>query len=115
MDENGCRSSASFQLRIRPNELVAPSAFSPNGLGGNERFTGYSSTEAITIQSLTIFDRWGEMVFALHDFLPNDESIGWDGTHRGEPMNPGVFVYVFEYTDPYRGSRILTGDLTLMR
>ena len=35
-----------------------------------------------------IYDRWGELVFATTNLAK-----GWDGTFRGQKVNPGVFVY----------------------
>ena len=35
-----------------------------------------------------VFDRWGEKVFET-----TDRSIGWDGTFKGRPVDPAVFVY----------------------
>ena len=40
-----------------------------------------------------IFNRWGELVYDVYNFPPNDPQFGWDGTHRGELMNAAVFAY----------------------
>ena len=72
------------------------------------------------INYFRIFNRWGEVVFAVEsdaglDIQPNDPNFAWDGTFRGQTMNPGVFVYVaeIEFTD---GEVILyQGDVTLIK
>jgi hypothetical protein len=64
---------------------------------------------------LRIFDRWGGLAFERVDALPNIPEHGWDGKANGEPINPGVFVWVAEvvYTDGK--TETLTGDVTLLR
>ncbi len=44
--------------------------------------------ENVDVHTIRVFNRWGEKVFET-----NDPSIKWDGTFRGEVLNPGVYVY----------------------
>jgi len=37
---------------------------------------------------LKIYNRWGELVFES-----NNQLTGWDGTYKGELVQPAVFVY----------------------
>jgi len=67
------------------------------------------------IQVLRIFDRWGDQLFLNEHFQPNDESEGWDGSFRGQPMNPGVYVWqaVIAFID---GTvEIYAGDVTIYK
>lgn len=41
-----------------------------------------------------VFNRWGQMIFESHDFC-----IGWNGTHQGENVRPGTYMYVFRLTN----------------
>jgi hypothetical protein len=54
-------------------------------------------------------------VYEQSDFVVNDPAIGWDGTFRGQPLNPGVFVWFMEaeYIDGYKETR--RGQTTLLR
>ena len=56
--------------------------------------SGFSSI--FRIKSAKIFSRWGEMVFEKNDFTANDASKGWDGTFKGQPLSPDVYVYIIE-------------------
>ena len=62
-----------------------------------------------------MFDRWGNALYSMEDFLPNSPTIGWDGRFKGQPMNPGVFVWVaeIEFIDGQRES--YKGDVTIVR
>ncbi|TVQ51007.1 MAG: hypothetical protein EA362_01010 [Saprospirales bacterium] len=88
--------------------IYIPNAFSPNGDGINDEFRVYSNgLSGITLQ---IFNRWGTLVFESHD-----ENQGWDGTFKGEILDPGIFV--FQLTAFYLNgtSEKHSGDLLLVR
>jgi hypothetical protein len=55
------------------------------------------------------------MVYEAANFAFNDENTGWDGSFRGQPMNPGVFIWVLEaeFADGY--TEIFRGNTTLVR
>ena len=57
----------------------------------------------------TIYNRYGQKVFET-----TDKEEGWDGTHNGKELNPGVFTYYVEATfiDGSRGQ--LKGNVTLV-
>jgi gliding motility-associated-like protein len=117
VNENGCRDVAKIQIFVdRRPAIFIPNAFSPNGDGNNERFVIYAKEGVVkNINSLQIFNRWGEMVFEVYDFPPNDEAFGWDGFHRNQEMNTAVFAYWTEI-ELIDGTVVLyKGDVTLMR
>ena len=48
-----------------------------------------------------------------YNFLPEDETHGWDGSHRGEKLNANVFAYLVE-VEFFDGEVVLLkGDVTL--
>ncbi len=102
-------------LMYIPANVYIPNVFSPNGDGLNDIFYLQSNNEITIVSSLRIYDRWGNEVFEEFDFLPDDPEHGWDGTHKGELMNPAVFIYVAE-VQTLRGETVqLQGDITLVR
>ena len=112
----GCDSLYVLMLQIRKKgDVFIPNVFTPNEDGVNDRFTVFSTPEIKEIQRLRIFDRWGQMVYELYDFPPNDVSYGWDGYFRGKKSNPAVFVCTVEWIDAEGELHILSGDLTLLR
>jgi gliding motility-associated-like protein len=57
-----------------------------------------------------IYDRWGEKVFET-----SDPSFGWDGSFRGEKLEPAVFDYYLKvdcYNHVYFEKK---GNITLLR
>ncbi|MEL6635514.1 MAG: gliding motility-associated C-terminal domain-containing protein [Bacteroidota bacterium] len=114
--ENGCPAEADLRVIIRPNfEVYIPNVFSPNEDGANDNFTLFANERVREIESLRIYDRWGEEIFLREGFAPNEPRLGWDGRFRGQLMNPAVFVYVFQIRLDDGTTRVLSGDVTLMR
>lgn len=68
-----------------------PNAFTPNGDDINDLFMAIAS-EAVDQWTLTVFDRWGLLVFSAHD--PAD---AWDGTYQGREAPVGVYVWDLHY------------------
>jgi len=65
---------------------------------------------------MRVYDRWGELVFASEENHPaSDPSYGWDGSFKGEPVNPGVFVYVVEVLFINGTTEQIGGDVTIVR
>jgi len=96
------------------DQIYVPNIFSPNGDGINDRWTIYSRLNTTYVHSLTLFDRWGKMLFYKEEFLLNSFE-GWDGVSRGKNLSPNVFVYVAELTLGDGTKRRVKGDVTLVR
>jgi len=87
---NGCPSEDDINVNVHTSceygYLRVPNIILPKtGNYGSELEIDYKGME---IHVLRIFNRWGELVFETEDI--NDK---WDGTYRGEDLNPGVYVY----------------------
>ena len=113
----GCTDSDKATIFVdRRRYLYVPNAFAPGSDGANSLF--YVSAKPNTvrvIKTLQVYGRWGEAVFRLDDFSPNNPQLGWDGTFRGQPLNPGVFTWMLEveFIDGVR--EVFTGDVTIVR
>lgn len=66
--------------------IFVPNAFTPNG--DNENDVLYARSAVTEKTYFAVFNRWGEMVFETHD-----KAIGWDGTFKGQILEPDVFAY----------------------
>lgn len=113
----GCQVSDDLTITVlKYRRIYIPTVFSPNGDGINDIFLISGGENQITrIKKFQIFNRWGELLHEVIDFLPNDPSSGWDGHFKNEMMNPGVFVYVAEVEFVDGLVQVYTGDVTLMK
>jgi gliding motility-associated-like protein len=88
--------------------IYVPNAFSPNGDNVNDVL--FVRGENLLEINLKIFDRWGELVFETQD-----QSVGWDGTFKGEKLDPDVYVYHLTVTCVGQTENLIKGNITLMR
>jgi len=89
--------------------VYVPTAFTPNNDGQND-FLKPVLYGIDDIESIKIFDRWGEMVFSsatAHN--------GWDGTLHGQLLDFGVFTYLLKYKSSSGIEIKMAGDVTLLR
>lgn len=105
-----CSDSLHYAIRviIRQAQLYLPTAFSPNGDGINDSFRAYG--RYFQAVGLDIYDRWGN-----HLFSDTGGEVAWDGSSRGRVLDPGVYVYVFRYTDEEGHEAMLSGEVQLLR
>ncbi len=102
-----------FVKKDRP--VYIPNAFSPNDDGINDLLTVFGGKNAVKVHSFLVFNRWGETVFEHYNFSPNDPSIGWDGRHRGQFLNPGVFTWIAEIEFLDGSVELYEGAVNLIR
>ncbi len=113
-DPNGlCQKSDTVIVQVfdflcgTPNIFV-PNAFTPNGDGEND--VVFVRGGGITDIKFSIFNRWGEEVF-----YTEDQSVGWDGTYKGDLAEPAVFVYHLEAVCDEGETFFGKGNITLIR
>ena len=99
----------------KDRNIYIPNAFSPDGNGTNDIFQVYAGVGVRSILLLRVFDRWGELVYETENISPFDGKTGWDGTFRGQEMNPAVFVYYAEVLFVDNEKKEYAGDVTLLK
>ncbi|MCB0563171.1 MAG: proprotein convertase P-domain-containing protein [Phaeodactylibacter sp.] len=115
IDENGCEYTHKFYVYVEKDRIIAvPTGFTPNGDNTNDILRVHGKNGTI-VKRFQIFDRWGELLYQEGDFPINSETIGWDGTFRGQPANGGVYIWylVVEYEDGMEEA--FRGHTTLIR
>ena len=117
VDENGCTASDLVTIFVRrERDVYIPNAFSPNGDGRNDVFMPFAAPAAIKkINAFQVYNRWGEIMYEVYDCPANDPVYGWDGTHRGQFMNAGPYVWTLEVTFFDDEVEFFKGEVILMR
>ncbi|MCE9539695.1 MAG: PKD domain-containing protein [Bacteroidetes bacterium] len=106
-----CIDTAYQTIIIEPDFMFyIPNAFSPNDDGINDFFSGKGTF--VGIYEMTIFDRWGNLIFSSDDITKP-----WDGkANRGTVMaQADVYIYSIKITDFKKRKHIYKGIVTLMR
>lgn len=115
-DSNGCQNRGKVEVIVlcKGANIFIPNTFSPNGDGSNDAF--YVRGKGLArVKSLRIFNRWGETVFERINFAVNDASVGWDGTYKGKPLSPDVYVYQVDVFCENSDTLKFEGNITLIR
>ena len=120
IDGYGCEYLLHTELIIIENNselrdtFYIPNVFTPDGNGSNDNFLIYSRLPDTHLEELSIFDRWGSLLYLVRD-IPVSDMKGWDGTFGGVVMNPQVFTYkaTIRYADGEK--KIVYGTVTLVK
>ena len=108
---NSCGTSTdSVYVQVVNKDIVLlPSAFTPNGDGNNDtlRIIAQGIKE---LKQFEIYNRWGDKVFST-----NKLTDGWDGNYGGKPQQNEVYTYVIQAVNLKGKSKIVKGNVTLMR
>jgi len=67
------------------------------------------------ISSFAIYDRWGGNMFLQEHRAAGDLNLFWDGTSKGGPCMPGVYVYRLVAILHNQEKVTRMGDVTLLR
>ncbi|MEM9836832.1 MAG: gliding motility-associated C-terminal domain-containing protein, partial [Bacteroidota bacterium] len=97
------------------NTVYAPNAFSPNGDGINDDWTIFAHPGVVAINQVSIFDRWGNVVFESDNLLGNDPTLGWNGQRKGRPLPVGVYLWTLEIELFDGRKERVSGEVTLLR
>ncbi|HTN17078.1 MAG TPA: T9SS type B sorting domain-containing protein, partial [Chitinophagaceae bacterium] len=89
--------------------VLFPNAFTPNNDGRNDYFKPILSCP-IRVYELIVANRWGNVLFSSTD--PN---TGWNGMVNGRLLDPGVYYYFLKAAFDSQNTRVLKGDVTLIR
>jgi gliding motility-associated-like protein len=109
----GCKDSMTKELDFMPIVTwYMPNAFTPNGDGTNDDFYGKGFLYGATNFKMTIWNRWGEMVYETSN--PADK---WNGEKRNSGgMSPeGVYIYTVSFKGPRGELNEYKGFATLVR
>ncbi len=115
-DSNGCSSSEEVIATVVCNgkNYFVPNTFTPNGDGNNDVFFPRGSSIA-RVQSMRIFNRWGEVVFEKRNFAANSAADGWNGSYKGKAAQADAYVYFIEFVCENGSIIPFKGNVTLFR
>ncbi len=106
-DKNGCKVQDDVAIFYSPL-IYVPNAFTPDGDEFNNIFKPI--TNNIIEFEMTIYNRWGEIVFQSFD----PEGY-WDGYYGGKLVQDGVYVWKIHYTDLNEERELLVGHVTVLK
>jgi len=115
---DGCEALGTLSIRIKESEgsVYVPNIFSPDGDSKNDWLTVFGNpAKVLGVELFQVYDRWGELMFETQSLGLNDEQSGWDGTHRGKKVLPGVYIWRADIRLNYGSLLQKKGEVTVMR
>jgi hypothetical protein len=64
---------------------------------------------------MSVYNRWGQLVFDAHNIQANDIGAGWDGQYNGYVVEPDVFVYIVDAVCELGTTYHYQGDISIVR
>lgn len=108
-NQTGIPVSISNQINfVKDSKIFFPTAFSPNGDQLNDQF--FVSGQFIVKMELSIFNRWGELIF-----ITNDMNETWDGSYNNKPAAEDAYVWSIQVTDLAGRTYKESGTVALLR
>ena len=111
-NQDKCVDEVCKSIPIEVDQLVfVPNSFTPDD-HHNSFFRADGSNIDIYGFHLTIFNRWGEIVFESYDI-----DAGWDGTYLGNQLSTAVFTWKIDValkSDPNKVNNLM-GHVLLLR
>ncbi len=112
-NELGCSDTMTLSVEVE-EELIfyVPNTFTPDNDEFNQVFMavftqGYDPFDF----NMVIFDRWGEIIWES-----NDDSVGWDGTYAGIPVQDGTYTWRIEFKTTASDERVVAiGHVNVLR
>ncbi len=116
----GCSVMASNLVTVteiieEPISIVEiPNVISPNNDGNNDEWVIFSNDADVLVNSIKIYDRWGNKVFTVdNQFVAKDNTITWDGKFKNKALQPGVYVYFIDFVQE-GSAKTRSGDITIV-
>lgn len=109
-NQSGLANSISNYAEVyKTVNLFYPTAFTPDNKGPKENEAFSVSGQFIDKLELSIFDRWGSLIFY------SDKKEAWDGTQSGQPMPIATYVWTANVTDISGQTFKRSGTVVLLR
>ena len=97
LNKEGCSATSSQAVRIIgvPGFLYVPNSFMP-GSAKNELQTFKAKGRGIYNWTMTIFNKWGQVLWETTKLDDGAPLESWDGTYKGQPQPQGVYFWKIE-------------------
>lgn len=112
-DANDCQSLLEVKVTDATQCGEVLPIITPEGDGFNEFFE-IACLSRFSENTLEIYNRWGQLVVEYKNY--NDGDL-WNGLDkRGNPVDDGVYFFVFDYFDPVANQNVTKkGSVTVLR
>jgi len=95
ISQDGCETSLEIKVWIdKTRSFVMSNIYTPNNPGDNSEMRYFAGKDVDEILFLSVFDRWGNLVYEDISPPPGLQEIGWDGTFSGNEVVDGSYTWL---------------------
>ena len=111
-NEFNCTDTVTSFVTVLSDILIyVPNVFTPDGDEFNETWRVYMDGIDIYDYHMTVFNRWGEVVWESYNLLGE-----WDGTYGSTQAKSGTYVWVIEAKDLFSDKKLeWRGHVTVLK
>ncbi len=92
---NGCKDTLTLPIKVEfYGDLFVPTALVVDGEGEFGVFL--PKGKGLRNYHLTIWDKWGNLLFESTKLLYGSPAESWDGTYQGQPVQLGAYIWRIE-------------------
>lgn len=114
-DGVGCVSESTIEFTLNQgNAYFAPDAFSPNADGINDVWGIFLGTEFVGIETIEIFDRWGNVTCRKSNMNITEAENIWDGTILSGNFQQNIFVYTAQLKHASGSIMRISGEISII-
>ncbi|GAB4018840.1 T9SS type B sorting domain-containing protein [Spirosoma koreense] len=88
-----CQMIYPLHVDVLACSLDVPTSFTPNGDGLNDSFQVIVDPCLGRVRQVSIYNRWGQLLFHQELKSPLEKLMNWDGRYKGELVQTGVYAY----------------------
>ncbi|MFZ1677445.1 MAG: gliding motility-associated C-terminal domain-containing protein [Saprospiraceae bacterium] len=110
INSKGCEQIDTISFPTVPPDYKIPNAFTPNNDMVNDNFKIIINGN-IVVNDFMIFNRWGQLVYKAAD----NDLTGWNGMFKNQPAASDTYVYKATLRFPDGKSKLVKGDVILLR
>jgi gliding motility-associated-like protein len=112
-----CLDTSSITILAVPNrEINVPNVLVVGSANNGTFYIKLPQDVNALVKRMSIYDRWGNLMFNIKDVAAGEPSFGWDGLYNSQPVNPGVYIYLVELLVEGKSKvEVFKGDLTVLR
>ncbi len=115
-DVYGCVETATIILLYEESiDVFVGNIYLPSDDPSGDRFKALANIDKVkNVDLVSVYDRWGNLIFTQSDLEYTSSDYGWDGTYNGDIVEQGVYVYLFQLTLVNDEKINLVGDVTII-
>jgi gliding motility-associated-like protein len=114
--QEGCTVEGSVEIeQLCTDHVQFPSAISPNSDSVNDVFAAFFSDEELHVVQLSIFNRWGNVIFKRQNFKIKSGELLWNGMPDQHEGDSKTYAYVMEVAFPSQEHYTYRGFVEIIR